>query len=502
MKKFMCPWLIAVAGVVLAVAGCKGSYGSISIATQVLPTAKVALSYWGKVRVAGGTAPYTVTVGSGALPDGLSIDAGGIISGTPAASPGQFTFTLMISDSSQPVATAISRSLTIMVKPLIAGSAGGGDGYGNIIQADDCDVVLADENHDSFDDAYPDQTVLQRVRDLLLSKQGADDITGEGCYMICLEDSVDIDLTNEEPLFIKSGVTLAGFRGAPDGSGGYKTGGRIFSREERAGGIIKLADPSVRLTGLRIEGPGPYYLPDYIWDEDLDDYVLKASYTTAGARGVLIEGEGPAEVDNCRIYNWSYAGIYIRSAGGTQPYIHHNRIYDCRGALGYGVEVRDSQPLIDNNIFALCRHAIAGVGISNNNPPASFEASYNQVVSGYCGYRVDGEGRHVPVPAPHCFDMHGNFPNTGTGVAGEWLLIHANAFEWTEGLAISVRGFPQECSEIYRNFFHHDDINLAVRQNRLWYQSIHATNVHVENNYILKDGFEDQSVWSNIVLIQ
>lgn len=494
--------LTAAAVMLLALAACKNA-GGIAITTMVLPTAKAAQAYWGKVRFLGGTGPYVVSVNNGALPDGLNIDDDGIISGTPAAPSGAYTFTITASDSSQPPKTGVSFPLTITVKPAIAGFTGGGGGYGSIVTPAGCDALIADEDGDTADDFFPDQTVTGRLLDLLAAKSGADDCTGDGRYTICLDDSAEIDLTQEDPPSLGSGVTLAGFRGATDGSGGYKAGGRIFcGLEERAGGCIRLTGSSVRITGLRIEGPGPYYLPDYIWDESLGDYVRKAAYTAAGARGVMVGGDGPAEIDNCCMYNWSYAAVHISSAQGVQPYIHHNRIYDCRGALGYGIEVRDSRPLIDSNVFAACRHAIAGVGMSAGNPPAGYEASGNLVESGYHGYMVNSDGGHVPIiPAPHCFDMHGDFPATQAGVAGQWLLIHDNIFQWTEGLAISVRGAPQECSEIYRNCFYHNDINRAVRQNRFWYQSMSKMNLYVEDNYILAGQFQDQNIWENIVVV-
>lgn len=52
------------------------------------------------MSVAGGTAPYSWSLSSGALPSGLSLSAAGVISGTPGASalPGNYTFTLRAAD--------------------------------------------------------------------------------------------------------------------------------------------------------------------------------------------------------------------------------------------------------------------------------------------------------------------------------------------------------------------------------------------------------------------
>jgi fibronectin type 3 domain-containing protein len=62
----------------------------------------------------GGLPPYTWSVIQGSLPAGLTLDANsGVISGTPTA-PGTFNFTMQVSDSESPPATA-SAPLSITV---------------------------------------------------------------------------------------------------------------------------------------------------------------------------------------------------------------------------------------------------------------------------------------------------------------------------------------------------------------------------------------------------
>ncbi len=68
--------------------------------TATLPPATVGSTYAGSMTVSGGRAPYSVTIASGQLPTGLSLDAAsGDISGTPTTA-GNFPFSVLASDSS------------------------------------------------------------------------------------------------------------------------------------------------------------------------------------------------------------------------------------------------------------------------------------------------------------------------------------------------------------------------------------------------------------------
>jgi putative Ig domain-containing protein len=67
--------------------------------SATLPAGMEGSSYNGSVTASGGTGPYTFTLVSGQLPQGVHIaDNTGIVSGTPAAS-GNFTFSISASDS-------------------------------------------------------------------------------------------------------------------------------------------------------------------------------------------------------------------------------------------------------------------------------------------------------------------------------------------------------------------------------------------------------------------
>jgi len=87
----------------------------LAITTTSLSNGKVGTSYSQTLVATGGTTPYTWTLTSGTLPNGLTLNASsGQITGTPTTtvtnSPLQFTVT----DSSAPAQTAtVSPSITI-----------------------------------------------------------------------------------------------------------------------------------------------------------------------------------------------------------------------------------------------------------------------------------------------------------------------------------------------------------------------------------------------------
>jgi hypothetical protein len=67
--------------------------------SATLPGGTVGSSYSGSIGASGGNAPYTFTVASGQLPQGVALgDGSGKVSGTPTAS-GSFSFSILVSDS-------------------------------------------------------------------------------------------------------------------------------------------------------------------------------------------------------------------------------------------------------------------------------------------------------------------------------------------------------------------------------------------------------------------
>ncbi|MEA2200503.1 MAG: large repetitive protein [Solirubrobacteraceae bacterium] len=77
----------------------------LKIRPEALKLATVTEPYSRTLSVSGGTAPYTFTLESGALPEGLSLSPAGEITGTPAA-VGTSSFSVLATDSSTPARTA------------------------------------------------------------------------------------------------------------------------------------------------------------------------------------------------------------------------------------------------------------------------------------------------------------------------------------------------------------------------------------------------------------
>ena len=65
---------------------------NITIAPVTIPNATQFVSYTQTLTATGGNSPYTWTVLTGSLPNGMSLSSGGVLSGIPTSAPGNFTF--------------------------------------------------------------------------------------------------------------------------------------------------------------------------------------------------------------------------------------------------------------------------------------------------------------------------------------------------------------------------------------------------------------------------
>jgi hypothetical protein len=89
----------------------KGS-NSMILMTHSLPEVMIGSSYSQTLQIIGGSSPYTWSITSGTLPNGLLLNPStGVISGTPTT-PGTFSFTVQVKDST-PQTTALNLSVKV-----------------------------------------------------------------------------------------------------------------------------------------------------------------------------------------------------------------------------------------------------------------------------------------------------------------------------------------------------------------------------------------------------
>ncbi|MBK8268802.1 MAG: putative Ig domain-containing protein [Planctomycetes bacterium] len=104
-----------------------------------LPAAAESTFYSQLIVATGGTPPYTFTVMAGSLPQGLTLQAGGLLSGT-LSECGAFNFTIQVADSAGPSGVA-SRAFDLSVLPV--GGAGDVTRDGHLDGADVQGFVMA-----------------------------------------------------------------------------------------------------------------------------------------------------------------------------------------------------------------------------------------------------------------------------------------------------------------------------------------------------------------------
>lgn len=107
---------------------------AIAITTTTFADGTVGAAYSGSLSASGGTAPYSWSIASGALPNGLSLSSTGNVTGVPNAA-GVSTFTVLVRDSSNPSVTQTSTfnllirtppppALNVTTTSLVPGTAG------------------------------------------------------------------------------------------------------------------------------------------------------------------------------------------------------------------------------------------------------------------------------------------------------------------------------------------------------------------------------------------
>lgn len=249
--------------------------------------------------------------------------------------------------------------------------------------------------------------------------------------VVYIDDDAEIDLTGVSTIVIPAGVTLASGRGR-DGS----MGALLFSAtyEADVDPLFMAGGEAVRLTGLRLRGPHTEI------GDDPDRYI------SVGARSRYKR----LEVDNCEIWGWSHAAVYV-DAGCTGARVHHNYIHhNRRDGYGYGVVLgysSEKNPIgaaIEANLFDFCRHSVASTG----RRYGSYTARYNIVLEHANASSFDRHGTEDP----------GNWYG---GDGGDWTIVQNNTVRMTTELAVGVRGVPAKQAQVHQNWFYQPDVEQA-----------------------------------------
>jgi len=249
--------------------------------------------------------------------------------------------------------------------------------------------------------------------------------------VIFVPSAASIDLTGSYDIRVPAGVTIASDRGSGD-----FVGGRIFTTSMTAQFRHLFEVGSyVTFSGLRLEGP------DGSEGSTGTDPTITAIHSS-GVKGLVVE--------NCEIYNWTFAGVavYDDGVGGINNrgrfYIHHNYFHhNRREGYGYGVDTAGSSGLIEANSFDYGRHFIAG---GRGFPVNHIETRFN-VFGANCSNAL--------------YDQHGGNDDPSWGFddgpdpavpAGGTLLIHHNTFRSASQPSVAIRGVPYVACEVYSNW--------------------------------------------------
>jgi FG-GAP-like repeat len=204
-------------------------------------------------------------------------------------------------------------------------------------------------------------------------------------------------------------------------------------------------------------------------------------------RAIQINGCKAIEITNMEMAGWSGQAIYVQDIKDVpvpgrlfEPshvfihdnFFHHNQ--QKTGGDGYGVEVKHgAYALIERNVFDYNRHAIAAGGEDGTG----YTARYNLVLKGGGYHKWEAPSDILPGPDlidwsfishvhhTHQFDVHGledGWYEACCGQAGEKFEMSHNAFQYTSGPAINVRGTPTIGATISQNVFAHGGASDAI----------------------------------------
>lgn len=243
---------------------------------------------------------------------------------------------------------------------------GGGEGYENIVDADDADYIVSGQDE--------------------LAGALIDAGSGE---IVFIDPDVSFEMGNTS-LDIPEGVTVASNRGE-DGS----DGALIETTRGNEPGELFTMHAESRITGIRMRGP---------WPEGPNGST-NSNAVTAVSEGI--------EIDNCEIGQFSYAGVNLNNG---EAHVHHNHIYEInQSGLGYGVTMSTGRPLIEYNYFDYNRHSIASTGSHEG-----YVCQYNHFGPNATDIVID-----IHEPAGRNSEVHNNIVEANEQIGGDYTPLPA-----------------------------------------------------------------------------
>jgi Putative Ig domain len=314
----------------------------LQLITTSLANGQVSMPYSAALQASGGSTPYTWSVGSGALPAGLTLGASnGQISGTPTAA-GSFPFTIQVKDSSSPAQMA-NQSFTVAID--VAGAGTPVTACGTLANAGTTYVLQ-------------------------------NDVSSPGTCMTLTAAGITLNL---------NGHTLTYNAVAADGQYGIT------------------ANP-MGLTGLHITngtiaqglacGPGLCYQSRAVYIENLEADHLTISYQGDDNEAFRVPGGNRALIHDNTIrpngtkrtltHYGNFAAIYLAATGGNIAVVNN----DIEGKGYIGIESDHGNPItgileITGNTIKMAAPVRDGYGItlgSPNNDDINFEIANNTII--------------------------------------------------------------------------------------------------------------------------
>ena len=240
--------------------------------------------------------------------------------------------------------------------------------------------------------------------------------------VIYIEGDVEIDLTDEGTVSVRTGVKLISDRGN-NGS----LGARILSRNPRSFPMFECGS-YVSFIGLRIDGTD-----NDIYFNNVKRATFKENtYGPGVTQGIRTHRKG-LTILNCELSGWTHSAVLIKGGSGKimYSYIHHNR----RSGLGYGVTVDGGEATIEGNLFDYNRHSIASTGVENS--------SYTVINNIF-----------LENGTSHVVDVHGGKDRReNNDIAGKHFVVKGNWFRLNQdsGGAFVIRGVPTQKAEFIDN---------------------------------------------------